>query len=101
MYENRQTVMTLQEWTTNPTAVEKAAALQKGETYREMMEVMRDEMPLTRIPLPFGSPPTDYVYAHGFQKGYEYAVKLLKALGQPQSELPPEPEATFSNTNNL
>lgn len=93
--------MTLTEWCNSPTAVANAHALQQNATYIEMMNVMREEMPLVRIPLAFGASATDYAYAHGMQKGFEYALKVLKALGQSSPELPQEPEATFSPTNNI
>ena len=93
--------MTLNDWTNDPKAVESAKTLQRGETYTMMMEVMRSEMPLTKIPLPFGASPTDYAYAHGMQKGYDYALRILKAMGESSPEMPQEPEATFSSQNKL
>jgi predicted dienelactone hydrolase len=92
--------MTLTEWTNTASAIEQARELMAGETFKEMMGVMAEEMPLVRVPLPFGSTATDYAYAHGMQKGYEFALKVIKALGQAAPELPVEPEATFSRSNN-
>ena len=34
------------------------------------------------------------------QKGYEFSLKILKAMGQSAPEMPEEPEATFSRSNN-
>jgi len=93
--------MTLNDWTKDSSAVASARELQQTETYSSMMEVMHSETPLSKIPIPFGAAPTDYAYAHGMQKGYEYAMKILKALGQSAPELPQEPEATFSSQNKL
>ena len=93
--------MTLNDWTSDSSAIASARELQQTETYSAMMEVMQGEMPLSKIPIPFGAAPTDYAYAHGMQKGYEYAMKILKALGQSAPELPQEPEATFSSQNKL
>jgi len=92
--------MTLTEWTTTAAAVANARKLMEEQTFKEMMEVMREEMPLVRIPLAFGASATDYAYAHGMQKGYEYNLKILKALGESAPERPKEPEATFSSNNN-
>lgn len=93
--------MTLNDWTGKPTLIEKAAELQQTPIYKEMIQVMREEMPLSKIPLPLGSNGTDFAYAHGMQKGFEYALKTLEALGQTAPELPQEPEATFSVNNKL
>jgi hypothetical protein len=93
--------MKLQEWTSNPTAVASAKKLQESETWSKMMDVLADEMPLTSIPLAFGSSATDYAYAHGMQKGYEYTRKILIALGETAPEMPKEPESTFSAENRL
>ena len=93
--------MTLNDWTNDSSAIASARELQQTETYSSMMEVMQGEMPLSKVPIPFGAAPTDYAYAHGMQKGYEYAMKILKALGQSAPELPQEPEATFSSRNKL
>jgi len=93
--------MTLTEWCNTPTAVANAQALQQNTTYIDMMNVMREEMPLVRIPLAFGASATDYAYAHGMQKGFEYALKVWKAMGQTAPEMPQEPEATFSPINNI
>ena len=92
--------MTLAEWTASASAVDKARKLMHGATFRAMVEVLRDEAPLVRVPLPFGSTATDYAYAHGMQKGYEFALKVLKAMGETTPEMPEEPEATFSRSNN-
>jgi|TARA_R100001163_G_scaffold55588_1_gene43098 hypothetical protein len=92
--------MNLNEWTQTAAAVANARVLMEGQTFKEMMEVMRDEMPLVRVPLAFGASATDFAYAHGMQKGYEFALKVLKAMGESAPELPKEPEATFSSTNN-
>jgi predicted dienelactone hydrolase len=92
--------MTLAEWTASASAVDKARKLMHGTTFRAMVEVLRDEAPLVRVPLPFGSTATDYAYAHGMQKGYEFALKILKATGETTPEIPEEPEATFSRSNN-
>lgn len=92
-------MMTLKNWTTTPSAVAAAVELQSTETYKQMLEVLMEEMPLSRVPLPFGSCATDYAYAHGMQKGYEYALKVLRALGQHAAQLPREPESTFSASN--
>ena len=93
--------MKLSDWTNDSTAIASARELQQSQTYTEMMNVMREEMTLSKVPIPFGAAPTDYAYAHGMQKGYEYAMKILKALGQSAPELPQEPEATFSSQNKL
>ena len=93
--------MKLLEWTNDPTAVANARQLQESETWNAMMEVLADEMPLSTVPLAFGSTATDYAYAHGMQKGYEYTCKILKALGETAPELPKEPESTFSAENRL
>ena len=93
--------MKLSDWTNDSTAIASARELQQSQTYTEMMNVMREEMPLSKVPIPFGAAPTDYAYAHGMQKGYEYAMKILKALGQTAPELPQEPEATFSSRNKI
>lgn len=93
--------MTLNDWTNDSTAVASARELQQTETYNAMMKVMQEEAPLSKVPIPFGATATDYAYAHGMQKGYEYAMKILKALGQTAPELPQEPEATFSSNNRL
>lgn len=93
--------MTLNDWTNDSTAVASARELQQTETYSAMMKVMQEETPLSKVPIPFGATATDYAYAHGMQKGYEYAMKILKALGQTAPELPQEPEATFSSNNRL
>ncbi len=92
--------MTLTEWTSTTSAVGQAKALMAGETFKEMMGVMAEEMPLVRVPLPFGSTATDYAYAHRMQKGYEFALKVIRAMGQAAPEMPQEPEATFSPQNN-
>ena len=92
--------MTLAEWTASASAVDKARKLMHGAPVRAMVEVLRDEAPLVRVPLPFGSTATDYAYAHGMQKGYEFALKILKAMGETAPEMPEEPEATFSRSNN-
>ena len=92
--------MNLQEWTGTATAVDQARSLMNKKTFKEMMEVMREEMPLVRVPLAFGASATDFAYAHGMQKGYEFALKILKATGETTPELPKEPEATFSSNNN-
>ena len=89
----------LQKWITDPTAVAAAQKIQSTETFGRMMDVMREESPLSRNHIPFGATATDFAYAHGMQKGYEYAIKLLKAMAQQAPELPTEPEATFSKAN--
>ena len=60
--------MTLNEWTQTAAAVANARVLMEGQTFKEMMEVMRDEMPLVRVPLAFGASATDFAYAHGMGK---------------------------------
>lgn len=92
---------TLNDWTNDSTAIASAKKVLQGETFKLMMEVMQSEMPLTKIPLPFGAAATDYAYAHGMQKGYDYALRILKAMGESSPELPQEPEATFSAKNRL
>ena len=92
--------MNLNEWTQTAAAVANARVLMEGQTFKEMMEVMRDEMPLVRVPLAFGASATDFAYAHGMQKGYEFALKVLKAMGESAPELTKEPVATFSSYNN-
>ena len=92
--------MTLAEWTASASAVDKARTLMHVATFLAMVEVHRDAAPLVRVPLPFGSTATDYAYAHGMQKGYEFALKILKAMGETAPEMPEEPEATFSRSNN-
>ena len=91
--------MTLTEWTASATSVDKARKLMSGATFRAMEEVLRAESPLVRVPLPFGASATDFAYAHGMQKGYEFTLKVLKAMGEATPQLPEEPEATFSRSN--
>lgn len=91
--------MRLTDWTKNKTAIADARQLQNTPIYKMMQEVLAEETPLSRVPIPFGASPTDFAYAHGMQKGYEYALKILRALGTEAPEIPQEPEATFSNTN--
>jgi hypothetical protein len=92
--------MTLTEWTGSPSSVEEARELMGGATFKAMKDVLHEESPMVRVPLPFGSSATDYAYAHGMQKGYEFALKVLRAMGQSAPEMPEEPEATFSRSNN-
>ena len=47
--------MNLQEWTGTAAAVDQARSLMNKKTFKEMMEVMREEMPLVRVPLAFGA----------------------------------------------
>jgi len=91
--------MNITEWTARPALIEQAAQLQRLTTYQQMMGVMREEMPLSKIPIPLGSNSNDYAYAYGMQAGYEYALKMLKSLGETTPELPQEPESTFSINN--
>jgi hypothetical protein len=91
--------MKLTDWTNNKSAIADARQLQSTEIYKMMQEVLAEETPLSRVPIPFGASPTDFAYAHGMQKGYEYALKVLKALGAEAPEIPQEPEATFSSSN--
>ena len=92
--------MTLTEWTASASAVDKARKLMGGATFKAMEGVLRDEAPMVRVPLPFGSSATDYAYAHGMQKGYEFSLKVLRAMGESAPDMPEEPEATFSRSNN-
>lgn len=91
--------ITLAQWIKTPSAIKHAQRLQSTETFKEMMNVMEEEKPLNRTGLPFGALPTDYAYALGMQKGYDHALKVLKAMGQTAPEPPEEIEATFSKDN--
>lgn len=91
--------MRLNEWKADPTAVANAQKLMKGETFQQILSILRDEAPLIRTPTPFGASSIDHTYAHGMQAGFTYALGLLNEFGKPKPIIPPLPEATFSPDN--
>jgi hypothetical protein len=91
--------MRLNEWKKDAVAVANAQKLMKGETFIEILEIMRDESPLIRTPTPFGASAIDHTYAHGMQAGFVYALAMLNEFKKAQPIIPPLPEADFSPNN--
>ena len=74
--------LNLQSFRNDPTLIEAQTRLQSTKAFRQMMEVLQQELP-AKTSLPFGSNGTDFACAHGMEVGYLRAIETIKMLAEP------------------
>jgi len=65
-----------------PDLIEAQVKLQNNRAYRQLMEVLMEELP-ARHPMPYGSSGEDFACAHGIEVGYLRCIETMKLMAEP------------------
>ena len=88
--------MNLNQWRTDGVSIKAAAKLKQNKTFKEMSEVLKNELPTNR-PLPaIGTDSLSFAYAYGVEVGYRQCLATMELMAIPLQEIEAD-EATFDN----
>ena len=88
--------MNLTTWRTDGVSTKAAAKLQQNKTFKEMSEVLKNELPTNRTLPAIGTDSHSFAYAYGVEVGYRQCLATMELMAIPLQEAE-SVEATYEN----